>query len=83
MLVDFAFQIADKIDRFVENIQGDPENKGYHSKFFHGLYDQLMDGAKLLRRRKIKVTRGVVYELHHIGPGLFDIVDEEAKLALS
>ena len=73
MLVHFAFQIAGKIDTFVENVLGEPDG-GYESKFFRGIYDALMDGAKLLRSKKIMPPRDVLYELNNISPPFEKVV---------
>jgi hypothetical protein len=73
LLVDIAFEIGGRIDRFVENLLGEPADGGYESRFFRGIYDGLMDGAKLLRSRKI-VPRHVVYALYHISPPFVNVV---------
>ena len=73
MLVDIAFQIGGRIDRFVENVLGEPDG-GYESEFFRGIYDALMDGAKLLRSRKIMPQHHVIYSLYHISPPFVNII---------
>ena len=73
MMVQFAFEIAGKIEMFVENVLGEPDG-GYESKFFRGIYDALMDGAKLLRRKKIMPPRDVLYRLNDISPPFEKIV---------
>jgi hypothetical protein len=72
LLVDIAFEVGNRIDRFVENVLGEPDG-GYESRFFRGIYDGLMDGAKLLRSRKI-MPRHLIYALYHISPPFENIV---------
>jgi hypothetical protein len=74
-LVDFAWEISNRIDRFVENVLGEDDDDGYHSRFFRGIYDALMDAARLLRSKGIKPKRHSVRELLNIGPGFEDVVD--------
>ena len=44
------------------------------SRFFRGIYDGLMDGAKLLRSKKIMPPRDVIYALYNISPPFENIV---------
>ena len=72
LLVDIAFEIGGRIDMFVENVLGEPDG-GYESRFFRGIYDALMDGAKLLRSKKI-MPRDAIYALYDISPPFVNIV---------
>ena len=77
MLVEIATQIAGRIEIFVENVLGESKHADAHeSKFFRGIYDALLDGAKLLSSKKIRPPRYLVYELADIGPGFEKIARE-------
>jgi len=79
LVVEFVCQISCRVEVLVENVLGDLHDR-YESKFMRGVYDALMDGAKVFKSKKILPLRYIIYILtYNIGPGFKNIAAELRK----